>query len=52
MELYATFAPEAAGARLEQMRKWIDSHRDQAIVVGSLIVGSWLLGNSLYLIVS
>jgi hypothetical protein len=34
MELCATFAPEAAGARLERMRKWIDSHRDQAIVAG------------------
>ena len=52
MELYAAFAPEAAGARLELVRKLIDSHRDQAIVVGSLVVGSWLLGNSIYLIVS
>jgi threonine/homoserine/homoserine lactone efflux protein len=52
MELYAAFAPEAAGARLDQVRKWIDSHRDQAIVVGSLVIGCWLLGDSIYLIVS
>ena len=52
MELYAAFAPAAAGARLEQVRAWIDSHRDQAIVVGSLVVGCWLLGSSIYLIVS
>ena len=29
-----------------------DTHQDQAIVVGSLVVGAWLLGNSIYLIVS
>jgi len=52
MELYAAFAPEAAGARLENVRKWIDTHTDQAIVVLSLVVGAWLLGDSLYLIVS
>jgi threonine/homoserine/homoserine lactone efflux protein len=52
MELYAAFAPEAAGTRLEQMRTWIDTHTDQAIVALSLVVGCWLLGNSIYLIVS
>jgi hypothetical protein len=52
MELYAVFAPTAAGARLEQIHKWIDTHQDQAIVVGALVVGAWLLGNSIYLIVS
>ena len=52
MELYAAFAPEAAGARLENVRTWIDTHTDQAIVVLSLVVGAWLLGDSLFLIVS
>ncbi len=52
MELYAAFAPEAAAQRLEQMQKWINSHTDQAIVVLSLVVGAWLLGDSIYLIVS
>ena len=52
MELYAAFSPEAATKRLDQMRKWIDSHTDQAIVVLSLGVGAWLLGNSIYVIVS
>jgi len=52
MELYAAFAPVAAAARLEEVHKWIDSHQDQAIVVGALVVGAWLLGNSIYLIVS
>lgn len=52
MELYATFAPAAAGVRLGQVRTWIDTHRDQAIIVGSLVVGFWLVGDSIYLIVS
>jgi hypothetical protein len=52
MELYAAFAPVAAGDRLERVHKWIDAHQDQAIVVGALVVGAWLLGNSIYLIVS
>jgi hypothetical protein len=52
MEIYTAFAPAAAGARFEQLHTWIDTHQDQAIVVGSLVVGTWLLGNSIYLIVS
>jgi hypothetical protein len=52
MELCAAFAPVAAAARLEEVQKWIDTHQDQAIVVGALVVGAWLLGNSIYLIVS
>jgi Sap, sulfolipid-1-addressing protein len=52
LELYAAFAPTAAGARFEQIHKWIDTHQDQAIVVLSLVVGAWLLGKSIYLIVA
>jgi hypothetical protein len=52
MELYAAFAPAAASARLGQMREWIDGHKDQAIIVGSLVVGFWLAGHSIYLIVA
>ena len=52
MELYAAFAPAAAGARLGQMRAWIDGHKDQAIIAGSLVVGFWLVGDSIYLIVT
>ena len=52
MELYAAFAPAAAGARFDQIHKWIDTHQDQAIVVGALVIGTWLLGNSIYLIVA
>ncbi len=52
MELYAAFAPEAAAVRLGQTQTWIDTHRDQAIIAGSLVVGCWLVGDSIYLIVS
>jgi Sap, sulfolipid-1-addressing protein len=52
LELYATFAPEAVAARLDRLRAWIDRHQDQAIVIGALLVGGWLLGSSLYLIVA
>jgi hypothetical protein len=51
MELYAAFAPAAAGARFAQIHTWINSHQDQAIVVASLAVGAWLVGHSLYSIV-
>ncbi len=52
MELYTLGAPEAASARLDSVRSWIDAHRDQAITLLSLVLGLWLLGDSLYLIVS
>ncbi len=53
MELYAAaFAPAAAAARLAGARTWIGMHQDQAIVIGSLVAGAWLPGNSIYLIVS
>jgi hypothetical protein len=52
MELFATFSPEAADRRLHALRDWIDTHRDQAIVVLSLVLGFWLLVDNLYLIVS
>jgi Sap, sulfolipid-1-addressing protein len=48
LELYATFAPAAAGVRLQQLRTWLDTHRDQVIVLLCLLLGLWLVGNSLY----
>jgi hypothetical protein len=52
MELLAVFSPEATKARLDGLRKWIDTHRDQAIVLLALVVGLWLVGDSLDLIVT
>ena len=48
LELYATFAPAAAGVRLQKLRTWLDTHRDQVIVLLCLLLGLWLVGNSLY----
>ncbi len=48
LELYATLAPAAAGVRLQQLRTWLDIHRDQVIVLLCLLLGLWLVGNSLY----
>jgi hypothetical protein len=50
IELYATFAPAAAGARLRELRTWMDSHHDQVIVALSLLLGLWLVGKSSYLL--
>jgi hypothetical protein len=52
LELYATFAASRAGARLERMRKWLDSHQDQVLIAVFLLLGFWLAGKSIYLLVS
>jgi threonine/homoserine/homoserine lactone efflux protein len=48
LELYATFAPAVADARLQRLRNWLDSHRDQVIILVCLLLGFWLAGKSLY----
>ena len=52
LELYAAFAPAAAGARLDRLRTWLDTHRDQVIIVVFLLLGFWLAGKSIYLLVT
>ena len=52
LELYAGFRPEKSGALLASTRAWIDSHTDQVIIIGSLVLGFWLIGKSVYLIVT
>jgi hypothetical protein len=52
LELYATFAPAAAGVRLDRMRTWLDSHQDQVIIAICLLLGLYLVGESIYLLVS
>ena len=48
IEIYAGFKPDQA--LLTRFRTWIDSHTDQVIILGSLILGFWLIANSMYLI--
>ena len=52
LELYAAFAPAAAGARLDRLRTWLESHQDEVIIAVCLLLGFWLAGKSIYLLVS
>ena len=52
MEIYAGFRPGQSQAFLARFRTWMDTRTDQVIIVGSLILGFWLIGNSIYRIVS
>ncbi len=52
MQIYAMVSPEAARSRLDGFRGWINSHREQAIIVLSVGLGLWLIGNSAYLLAS
>ncbi|MFI9769570.1 GAP family protein [Streptomyces sp. NPDC052415] len=47
VELYATFRPARAGARLQVLLSTITSHQDQAVVFLSLALGWWLTGRSI-----
>jgi hypothetical protein len=46
--LYAAFRPERSAQVFAAVRTWIDNHTDQAIVIGSLVLGLWLLVSSVY----
>ena len=52
LEIYATFAGERADARLQQLRDWLNGHQDQVVIGVLLLLGLWLAGNSIYLLVS
>ena len=52
MEIYAIVKPDQSQALLARFRAWIDDHTDQVIIVGSLLIGFWLIGNSIYLAVT
>jgi hypothetical protein len=52
LELYTALAPAAAGARLERLRTWLESHQDKVIIAVCLLLGFWLAGKSIYLLVS
>ena len=52
LELAAVFAPAKSGPQLERMRKWLDSHQDQVLIAICLLLGLWLAGKSIYLLVS
>jgi hypothetical protein len=48
LEIYVGFWPEQGTARLASWRSWLTHHTDQVIIVVSLLLGFWLIGNSIY----
>jgi threonine/homoserine/homoserine lactone efflux protein len=52
LELYTAFAPAAATVRLDKMRTWLNTHQDQVIMLVFLLLGFWLAGKSIYLLIS
>jgi hypothetical protein len=50
MELYAAFRPERTKAMLAALQAWVRDHTDQLIVLASLGLGFWLIGQSAYAI--
>ncbi len=52
MEIYAVVRPGQSQALMGRFRAWINDHTDQVIIVGSLVIGLWLIAKDIYLIVS
>ena len=50
MEIYAGFRPDQSQAFLARFRTWMETHTDQVIIVGCLILGFWLIASSINLI--
>ncbi|WP_033825005.1 GAP family protein [Kitasatospora sp. MBT63] len=48
MELYAVRAPQAAEARLNALRAWVEGHQSRLVITLSLAVGVWLVARSIY----
>ena len=52
IEGYAGFRPGTSQAFLAKLGTWVETHTDQLIIWGGLILGFWLIGKSIYLIVA
>ena len=52
MEIYAVIKPSQSQAFLAKFRTWMETHTDQVITLGSLLLGFWLIANSINLIVT
>lgn len=52
LELLAVLRPADAESRLERMRLWLDRHQAVVIVIAVLLIGSLLLGKSVYYLVT
>jgi threonine/homoserine/homoserine lactone efflux protein len=52
MEIYAGFKPDQSQAFLARIRTWMETHTDQAIITGCLLLGFWLIASSIYYVIS
>ena len=52
MEIYAGLKPDKSQVLLARFRTWIGTHTQQVIIWGSLVIGLWLVADSIYLIVT
>jgi hypothetical protein len=52
LQTYAAFRPARSQALMTRFRTWADTHTDQVITVGSLVVGLWFIANGIYLAVA
>jgi threonine/homoserine/homoserine lactone efflux protein len=52
LEIYAGFRPAQSQAFPVRFRAWMDTHTDQVIIAGSLLLGLWLIAKSSYLIIT
>ena len=51
MEIYAGFRPKQSQAFLAKFRAWMETRTDQVIIVGSLLLGFWLIASSIYYVI-
>jgi hypothetical protein len=51
-EIYSVVNPERTQAFLAKGRAWVETHTDQFVVIGALVVGLWLVAQSLYVVLS
>jgi hypothetical protein len=52
LELYTTFARSGADATLKRLRDWLNTHQDHVVIAVFLLLGFWLAGKSIYLLIS
>jgi Sap, sulfolipid-1-addressing protein len=50
LQIMFAWRPEKGQAYLAGVRAWMDSHTDQVIIIGCLVLGLWLIGHDIYLI--
>ena len=51
MEVYSAFRPDQSQAFLTRFRTWMETRTDQAIVIGCLVLGFWLIASSIYYVI-